>query len=69
MELIFVVAVGVVMGSDEEDATVLGVVCGVVIIVGDEIGTLGKQYFKGIYNNTDYISIILCYIILAHRYN
>jgi len=52
MELIFVVAVGVVMGSDEEDATVLGVVCGVVIIVGDELGTLGndgklKKFLKG----------------------
>ena len=34
-----------------------------------EMVKLGKQYFKGIYNNTDYIALILCFIILGHRCN
>ena len=32
-----------------------------------EIATLGKQYFKGFFNNTDYTVLILGYTILGHR--
>ena len=32
-----------------------------------EIATLGKQYFKGFFNNTDYTVLILGYSILGHR--
>ena len=32
-----------------------------------EMCSLGKQYFKGFFNNTDYTVILLCSAILAHR--
>ena len=32
-----------------------------------EMCSLGKQYFKGFFNNTDYTVILLCAAILAHR--
>ena len=32
-----------------------------------EIASLGKQYFMGFFNNTDYTLILLCLVISAHR--
>ena len=32
-----------------------------------EIATLGKQYFKGFFNNADWTVILLSFLILAHR--
>ena len=32
-----------------------------------EMASLGRQYFKGFFNNTDYTLILLCLVITAHR--
>ena len=32
-----------------------------------EITTLKKQYFKGFFNNADWIVILMCFLILGHR--
>ena len=32
-----------------------------------EIAALKKEYFKGFFNNVDYVVIIMCFIILGHR--
>ena len=32
-----------------------------------EISSLKKQYFKGFFNNADWIVIFMCFLILGHR--
>ena len=32
-----------------------------------EMASLGKQYFMGFFNNTDYTVILLCLVVFAHR--
>ena len=32
-----------------------------------EISSLKKQYFKGFFNNADWIVILMCFLILGHR--
>lgn len=32
-----------------------------------EVATLGRKYFRGFFNNADWIVIVLCFLILGHR--
>ena len=32
-----------------------------------EMASLGKKYFMGFFNNTDYTLILLCLVVFAHR--